>query len=424
MRATYVSSSALLVSLLLVGGVRAEDRVVMSFPILAPEPTHRIVAVDAAKRELRVILKPGARGGLFEGSGAMLVPSTEGGPMDALVRVDIDEILDGGVAVATFGPGAARRIRPGDAVLLRPFVGEFDGEAFTQAPTKAIRALPDLLTTADAAPRADGESPLERARAAARRTKSSNNLKIISLALHNYHDAYGRFPPAAVIGPDGKPWHSWRVLLLPFFEAIDVYEQYDFAQPWDSPKNRALVEKMPEVFRDPAREGQPDGFTDYAAIVGDDALFQPEVVTMKSAEDFPACLTVGKKFTFANVTDGTSNTIAFATVSPERKIPWTKPEDIVLDDASPGIGDPDGLGAIHPANDRRVAIAAFADGSVQTIADSVDAETLRAFLTRAGGEIADRAVLAAPGLRDSSAASIPMMKIIADADGKLRLQLD
>lgn len=424
MRSTSVLAHGLLVSLLLAGVARAEDRVVMSFPIIAPEPTHRIVAVDAAKRELRVILKPGARGGLFEGSGAMLVPSTEGGPMDALVRVDIDEILDGGVAVATFGPGAARGVRPGDAVLLRPFVGEFDGETFTQAPTKAIRALPDLLTTADAAPRADGGSPLERARAAARRTQSANNLKQIALALHNYHDSYGCFPPAAVIGPDGKPWHSWRVLLLPFFEAIDVYKQYDFAQPWDSPKNRAVVEKMPEVFRDPAREGPPDGFTDYAAIVGDDALFQPEVVTMKSADDFPACLKAGKRIAFASVTDGTSNTIAFATVDPGRKIPWTKPEDIVLDDAFPGIGDPAGLGAIHRVNDRRAGIAAFADGSVQPINDAVDAETLRKFLTRSGGEIVDRDALAVPGLRDSTAYPAPMMRIIADEGGKLRLEVD
>ena len=60
-----------------------------------------------------------------------------------------------------------------------------------------------------------------------------NNLKQIGLAFHNYADAYRSFPPAVIYGPDGKPWHSWRVLLLPFLEQQPLYEQYDFSQPWD-----------------------------------------------------------------------------------------------------------------------------------------------------------------------------------------------
>ena len=37
------------------------------------------------------------------------------------------------------------------------------------------------------------------------------SLNQLLLALHNYHDAYGRFPPAYVAGPEGKPMHSWRL---------------------------------------------------------------------------------------------------------------------------------------------------------------------------------------------------------------------
>src|SRR5579884_3202970 len=47
---------------------------------------------------------------------------------------------------------------------------------------------------------------------------SRNCLKQIGWALHNYHEAYGRLPPAVVRGKDGQPLYSWRVLLLPFLE--------------------------------------------------------------------------------------------------------------------------------------------------------------------------------------------------------------
>ena len=182
---------------------------------------------------------------------------------------------------------------------------------------------------------------------------------------------------------------------------------------------------MPAVFRDPAREGPPDTFADYAAITGEDAIFQPGVVTMTSADDFPACLSAAKKIGLASVTDGTSNTILFATLDPARKIPWTKPEDIVLNDAFPGIGKPAGIGAIHPVEGgHHTALVAFADGSVQTLPDSVDPETLRKLLTRAGGELVDRSDLDGPGAGLADPDRPPLVKVIADNDGRLRLEID
>ena len=41
---------------------------------------------------------------------------------------------------------------------------------------------------------------VQSSREAARRTQCNNNLKNIALGLHNYHEVYGQFPPAA-IGP-------------------------------------------------------------------------------------------------------------------------------------------------------------------------------------------------------------------------------
>src|SRR4051812_3837711 len=59
-------------------------------------------------------------------------------------------------------------------------------------------------------------SPGGGSREAPRRTKCKNHLKDIALALHNYHDAYGTFPPAYIADQNGRPMHSWRVLILPY----------------------------------------------------------------------------------------------------------------------------------------------------------------------------------------------------------------
>ena len=44
----------------------------------------------------------------------------------------------------------------------------------------------------------------------AHRKATKNDIKRVMLAMHSYHDVYDRFPPAFVVGPDGKRWHSWR----------------------------------------------------------------------------------------------------------------------------------------------------------------------------------------------------------------------
>src|SRR5207248_2869881 len=66
-------------------------------------------------------------------------------------------------------------------------------------------------------------------------------IKQIGLALLNYHDTYGSFPPAYVADATGKPIHSWRVLILPFMEQSSLYNAYSMAEPWDGPNNRKLL---------------------------------------------------------------------------------------------------------------------------------------------------------------------------------------
>ena len=431
MQAFGVALSACLLAAVVGGPVGAEEKVLLSLPKFGPEPSHRIESVDAAKRQARVATV----GETFffqssEGLALLIVPGADGA-LDSVVRVEVTEVLDDGSVLVSYGPGAAAAMRKGPALLGRPFGGDLTPVGPPKpATTKALRSLPDFIgpipgEDPQAGPHVverPGVDPAQAARAAARRKQSMDNLKHIAFAFHNYEQAMGRFPPPAVIGPDGRPWHSWRVLLLPYLERDDLYEKYDFSQPWDSPKNRPLADEVVKVYRDPARPGD-DAFADYAAIVGAHCMFPPGLVTMENADDFPACLGRGKKVSFPQVTDGTSNTIMFATLDPSRKIPWTKPEDIVVEGAFAGIGAADGIGAIHSSGDVRLCLVAFGDGSVQSIADAVEAETMLPLLTRDGGELVDRTQLDVPGSPQPQTGP-PMVKIVAGDHGKLRVEVD
>jgi type II secretory pathway pseudopilin PulG len=72
---------------------------------------------------------------------------------------------------------------------------------------------------------------VQAAREAARRMSCSNNLKQLSLALHNYEDTHKTFPPSGI---DSNQM-SWVVLLLPFFEQKSLYDQFNFNKgSWNS----------------------------------------------------------------------------------------------------------------------------------------------------------------------------------------------
>lgn len=196
------------------------------------------------------------------------------------------------------------------------------------------------------------------ARGAAQRAQAMNNLKQIELAMFIYHDQHNHFPPAVVLGPDGKTPHSWRVELLPHLEQEPLYNQYKMDEPWDSENNKKVLAQMPAVFRDPS--GDPNSLDTFVFVLTGDSTM------------FPA----DKAISVVDVTDGTSNTIM--TVEAKRTVPWTKPEDIAYDPARPMPK----LGGLRPGG----FLAGFGDGSVRFITETIGEQTLRALFTRAGGE--------------------------------------
>ena len=99
------------------------------------------------------------------------------------------------------------------------------------------------------------------------------NLKRIGLALHNYQAAEGQFPPAAITGKDGKPLLSWRVAILPYLEDYDgrsrddLFKAFHLEEPWDSPHNKTLLERMPAVYASAGEASRQPFTTSYRGFV-------------------------------------------------------------------------------------------------------------------------------------------------------------
>jgi prepilin-type processing-associated H-X9-DG protein len=201
---------------------------------------------------------------------------------------------------------------------------------------------------------------VQKVREAAARTQSANNLKQIALAIHSYHDTYKSFPAAAICDGNGKPLLSWRVTILPYIEQDQLYKQFKLDEPWDSEHNRKLIAQIPPIYVIPAAPHKA-GETYYRVFAGGGAGLE-----------------IKKGISFRNITDGTSNTI-FAFEAAE-SVPWTKPDEPVYDAKRPlpKFGNFYGSGRFN---------AAFFDGSVHFLRNDLPEATLRALITRAGGEV-------------------------------------
>jgi hypothetical protein len=202
------------------------------------------------------------------------------------------------------------------------------------------------------------------------RNQIQKNLRQLAGAMLDYHVTHNRFPPAAAFDEDGRPLLSWRVLLLPYLEEDDLYKQFRFDEPWDSPHNIQLLNRMPEVFAPPSQgiQEQADPYTTiYQVFVGPGAAFEGRTGMRR---DFP---------------DGASNTILIVTAS--RAVPWTKPEELVYtpDQPLPPLGVHLIYPSPHTSTTSPLIVFAFADGSTYFInAELITERTLRALITRNG----------------------------------------
>ncbi|PQO35473.1 DUF1559 domain-containing protein [Blastopirellula marina] len=183
---------------------------------------------------------------------------------------------------------------------------------------------------------------VQQARESARRMQCTNNLKQIGLALHNYSDTFGEFPPLAILGngvgnPQAARHYTWISLILPQLEQSSLHAQINFAVPaW----NQALPGGLGNLQGAPVADFlkcPSDGtymelnqtnnvsITNYIGSEGyhwwqsagiSDATLTGQGLTgfssSTSNNEFSGAFTIGRKTRFASFVDGTSNTIVVA----------------------------------------------------------------------------------------------------------------
>ena len=91
------------------------------------------------------------------------------------------------------------------------------------------------------------------ARESARRAQCKDNLKQIGLALQGYHDAFGCFPPAAIVDKQGRPMLSWRVAILPYLGSAQRYSRFRPRRAVGQPAQPCAGERPARRLRLPER---------------------------------------------------------------------------------------------------------------------------------------------------------------------------
>ncbi len=190
---------------------------------------------------------------------------------------------------------------------------------------------------------------------------TQSNLQQLAQAMLKYHKDHGHLPANAIYSKKGEPLLSWRVELLPYLERDEMYKRFKLDEPWDSPNNIKLIDKMPEVFNDwGASRVNKHKATRFRVFSGKGTAFEG---------------TQGLRL--GDFTDGTPTT--FLIVVARRPVPWSKP------DLLPYLPNRPLCGLGSPINEEGF-YAACADGKIHFIKDKKDEKTIRALITRNGGE--------------------------------------
>jgi prepilin-type N-terminal cleavage/methylation domain-containing protein/prepilin-type processing-associated H-X9-DG protein len=266
-------------------------------------------------------------------------------------------------------------------------------------------------------------------RAVTNRSRCQNNLKLIGLACHNYHDSFGAFPPgftawSSLDSTSTSPGWGWASQLLPFLEQDSVHRQIRFDLPIEDPRNAAARNAVISVYICPADIDVPPSFgidngsghaiaeaapLSYAGCWGGGEL--DEIPGPKEG-----ILYRNSHIRLTDITDGTSSTtmigdrawshamapwagaIQHGLLRPGPLNPWRNTSSAIapatqlvlahnrtINDDYDRDGSLDDYFGNHPDGVNML----FADGSVHFLRSKMERAILRAMGTRAGGEVVD-----------------------------------
>jgi len=258
---------------------------------------------------------------------------------------------------------------------------------------------------------------VQKVREAAARAKCQNNLKQMGLAVHNFHDAYNKLPPARI----ADPYATWSVFLLPYIEQDALYRTFDLTKKYYDQTSFDYKAQV-SVYLCPARRDAPQigqlpednaastmlgTLGDYAVAAGDNTI---DDVTASDKPGAKGSMIIGirngstgawdSRTTFASVSDGLSNTLfigekhirgsLFGQVKGDRTI-WNGDTANVFSRVA-GPGNPI-IADINTSTDARfgsyhtaVCQFVFGDGSVKPLSVTTPEATLSLLVQRDDGQ--------------------------------------
>lgn len=150
-----------------------------------------------------------------------------------------------------------------------------------------------------------------------------NAAKTVAWACLTYHDDHRGFPRADRDFEGHHAGLSWRVHILPYLDELTLYEQFRFDEPWDSPHNSSLIEKMPACFR--TSGVQEPGRTALHVFTGDGT---------------PMGGAIG--VSIDQILDDTTKTLMLVSAGADAADVWTKPGGLAFDPQNPlrSLGKP------------------------------------------------------------------------------------
>jgi type II secretory pathway pseudopilin PulG len=212
-------------------------------------------------------------------------------------------------------------------------------------------------------------SSVRHVRTAARQSTCQSHVELLLRALYAYRNDYGTFPPSYSVDSQGRPLHSWRVLLLPYLgpEAQTLHAQMNLNEAWNSPLNLRFAQSVPEVFVCPDDQPFAPGDTSYCVVTGAQYAFRPQ--TGVDADQF---------------IDDPATTLLIVELH-NSGINWMQPTDVSPTVLAQGLnsGVQGTCGSLHPGG---VTMVGMADGRAFPLSDRTRPDDLHQMATIDGGE--------------------------------------